>query len=143
MGTRDKPGYSVVTVYKRIRQPARIAHLTASGATIWLTLAPCADNMMGTPFPLTTSPSMPARRRSRLRAFSSQVPRSHTNPRPRRRASGRSSKKPGQTITSNLCLPILAGGWSVLWRSLLFALSCVFIIPIPRTLHWYVSWTIE
>jgi hypothetical protein len=33
-----------------------------------------------------------------------------------------------------------AGGLEVLWRTLVFALGCALIIPIPWLLHWYVRW---
>jgi hypothetical protein len=36
-----------------------------------------------------------------------------------------------------------ASGLSVLWRTLVFALSCVFIIPIPWTLRWYANWYVS
>jgi hypothetical protein len=31
-------------------------------------------------------------------------------------------------------------GWNVLWRTLVFTLSCLFIIPIPWTVLWLVRW---
>lgn len=31
-------------------------------------------------------------------------------------------------------------GWGVLWRTFVFALSCIFIIPIPWTMRWYINW---
>jgi hypothetical protein len=40
-------------------------------------------------------------------------------------------------------LSFVASGWGVLWRSWLFVLSCIFIIPIPWTLHWYMGWMIS
>lgn len=47
MGTWGKLGFSAVTVYKRIGQPTRIAHLPASGAAC-LALAACANgNLTG------------------------------------------------------------------------------------------------
>ncbi len=36
-----------------------------------------------------------------------------------------------------------ASGWDLLWRSWLFGLSCIVIVPIPWTLHWYVRWLIS
>jgi hypothetical protein len=36
-----------------------------------------------------------------------------------------------------------AGGWSVLWRFWLFALSCMVIVPIPWSLHWIVCWSVS
>jgi hypothetical protein len=38
-------------------------------------------------------------------------------------------------------LIFVASGWSMLWRTLLFSLSCALLIPIPWTLRWYVRWT--
>ncbi len=35
-----------------------------------------------------------------------------------------------------------ASGWGVLWRSLVFGLTSIFIIPIPWTLRWYMNWFI-
>lgn len=39
-------------------------------------------------------------------------------------------------------LVYVASGWGVLWRTLLFSLSCVLLIPIPWTLRWYFGWSI-
>lgn len=36
----------------------------------------------------------------------------------------------------------VGSGWGVLWRSLLFVLGCMFIIPIPWLLRWYTRWYI-
>jgi hypothetical protein len=36
-----------------------------------------------------------------------------------------------------------AKGWQVLWRTLAFVLGCVFIIPIPWVLHWFVRWYVS
>lgn len=36
-----------------------------------------------------------------------------------------------------------ASGWDLLWRSVLFFLSCVVLIPIPWTMRWYTSWLIS
>jgi GYF domain 2 len=33
-------------------------------------------------------------------------------------------------------------GWGLLWRSVLFALSCIVIIPIPWTFHWFTRWMV-
>jgi hypothetical protein len=44
---------------------------------------------------------------------------------------------------SNVQLSFVGGGWSVLWRSWVFALTCAFIIPIPWMLRWYVGWMIS
>jgi hypothetical protein len=33
-----------------------------------------------------------------------------------------------------------ASGWAMLWRTLLFAIGCVFFIPIPWVLRWYATW---
>lgn len=38
-------------------------------------------------------------------------------------------------------LIFVASGWSYLWHTLLFSLSCALLIPIPWTLRWYVRWT--
>jgi len=43
----------------------------------------------------------------------------------------------------NRQLVFTAGGWDILWRTWLFAISCVFIIPIPWTLHWITTWYIS
>jgi len=34
-------------------------------------------------------------------------------------------------------------GWGLLWRSLVFGLSCIFIIPIPWSLHWFTRWMVS
>jgi hypothetical protein len=36
-----------------------------------------------------------------------------------------------------------ASGWQVLWRSLVFALLCFLIIPIPWMLRWYGQWYVS
>jgi hypothetical protein len=36
-----------------------------------------------------------------------------------------------------------ASGLEMLWRTLVFALGCAFIIPIPWLLRWYANWTIS
>ncbi|HKH80146.1 MAG TPA: GYF domain-containing protein [Methylovirgula sp.] len=36
-----------------------------------------------------------------------------------------------------------ASGWEVLWRTFVFGLTILFIIPIPWTLHWYVRWYVS
>jgi hypothetical protein len=33
-----------------------------------------------------------------------------------------------------------ATGWQVLWRTLLFALGCCLLIPIPWAIRWYTQW---
>jgi hypothetical protein len=43
----------------------------------------------------------------------------------------------------NRQLVFTAGGWDILWRSWLFFLSCVVVIPIPWTLHWITRWYIS
>ncbi|MGO9703080.1 MAG: DUF4339 domain-containing protein [Xanthobacteraceae bacterium] len=43
----------------------------------------------------------------------------------------------------NRQLVFTAGGWDILWRTWLFAISCVFIIPIPWTLHWITTWYVS
>lgn len=34
-------------------------------------------------------------------------------------------------------------GWEVLWRTLVFGLTAIFIIPIPWTLHWLARWYVS
>lgn len=36
-----------------------------------------------------------------------------------------------------------ATGWGVLWRTVLFALGCSFLIPIPWVLRWYTRWYVS
>ncbi len=36
-----------------------------------------------------------------------------------------------------------ASGLQVLWRTLVFAVGCAFLIPIPWVLHWYAQWYIS
>jgi GYF domain 2 len=36
-----------------------------------------------------------------------------------------------------------ASGWQVLWRTVVFALAAVFIIPIPRIMGWYARWYVS
>jgi hypothetical protein len=36
-----------------------------------------------------------------------------------------------------------ASGWQVLWRTIVFVLAAIFIIPIPWMLHWYVRWYVS
>jgi hypothetical protein len=36
-----------------------------------------------------------------------------------------------------------ASGLEMLWRSLVFVLGCVFIIPIPWVLRWYTQWYVS
>jgi hypothetical protein len=43
----------------------------------------------------------------------------------------------------NRQLVFTAGGWDILWRTWLFALSCIVIIPIPWTLHWITTWYVS
>jgi hypothetical protein len=31
----------------------------------------------------------------------------------------------------------------VLWRTLVFALGCILLIPIPWVLRWYVNWYVS
>ena len=40
-------------------------------------------------------------------------------------------------------LGFAATGWGVLWRTLLFALACCFVIPIPWALRWYTHWMVS
>jgi hypothetical protein len=44
---------------------------------------------------------------------------------------------------SGLKLSYIASGWGLLWRSVLFAIGCGFIIPIPWVLRWYTGWTVS
>jgi GYF domain 2 len=37
----------------------------------------------------------------------------------------------------------IASGWQVLWRTILFALGVVLIIPIPWALSWYARWIVS
>jgi hypothetical protein len=43
----------------------------------------------------------------------------------------------------NRQLVFTAGGWDILWRTWLFAISCIFVIPIPWTLHWITTWYVS
>lgn len=43
----------------------------------------------------------------------------------------------------NRQLVFTAGGLDILWRTWLFALSCIVIIPIPWTLHWITTWYVS
>ncbi len=43
----------------------------------------------------------------------------------------------------NRRLVFTAGGWDILWRSWLFFLSCIVIIPIPWTMHWLTTWYVS
>jgi GYF domain 2 len=36
-----------------------------------------------------------------------------------------------------------ATGWQMLWRVLVFVLSCILVIPIPWTLRWYARWFVS
>jgi hypothetical protein len=36
-----------------------------------------------------------------------------------------------------------AGGWQVLWRTLVFAVAAAFIIPIPWVMGWYARWYVS
>jgi hypothetical protein len=36
-----------------------------------------------------------------------------------------------------------ATGLEMLWRTLVFAFACAFIIPIPWMLRWYVRWAVS
>jgi hypothetical protein len=36
-----------------------------------------------------------------------------------------------------------ATGLEMLWRTIVFAIGCVFIIPIPWVLHWYARWYVS
>jgi hypothetical protein len=39
-------------------------------------------------------------------------------------------------------LSFVASGWGMLWRTILFAIGCAFLIPIPWVLRWYIGWLI-
>ena len=49
----------------------------------------------------------------------------------------------GHTEGGNRQLVFTAGGWDILWRTWLFALSCVVVIPIPWTMHWLTTWYVS
>ena len=34
-------------------------------------------------------------------------------------------------------------GWGLLWRTVLFALSCIVIVPIPWSFHWFMRWMVS
>ena len=36
-----------------------------------------------------------------------------------------------------------ASGLEVLWRTIVFAIGCVFMIPIPWVMRWYASWYVS
>jgi hypothetical protein len=36
-----------------------------------------------------------------------------------------------------------ADGLNILWRTLVFSLSCIVLVPIPWTLRWYVRWLVS
>ena len=36
-----------------------------------------------------------------------------------------------------------ARGWQVLWRTIVLALTCIFIIPIPWMVNWYARWFVS
>jgi hypothetical protein len=36
-----------------------------------------------------------------------------------------------------------ATGWEMLWRTVLFALGCALLIPIPWVMRWYTSWYVS
>lgn len=40
-------------------------------------------------------------------------------------------------------LSFTATGLGYLWRTVVFALSCILIVPIPWTLRWYVGWIVS
>ena len=37
----------------------------------------------------------------------------------------------------------VGSGWGVLWRSIVFGVLCIFIIPIPWLLRWYSAWYVS
>jgi hypothetical protein len=36
-----------------------------------------------------------------------------------------------------------ASGWSYLWRTVVFIITAVFLIPIPWTLRWFITWAVS
>jgi hypothetical protein len=40
-------------------------------------------------------------------------------------------------------LQFTASGWGLLWRSVLFTVACIFIVPIPWTFRWYTRWMVS
>jgi hypothetical protein len=40
-------------------------------------------------------------------------------------------------------LQFIAGGWGFLWRTVVFTLSCMFIVPIPWSFHWFTRWLVS
>jgi hypothetical protein len=40
-------------------------------------------------------------------------------------------------------ITFVAGGWPLLWRTILFALGSVLVIPIPWVLNWYTRWIVS
>lgn len=46
-------------------------------------------------------------------------------------------------VGSSKKLSFVGTGWSVLWRSVVFVLACIFIIPIPWMMRWYARWFVS
>ncbi len=44
---------------------------------------------------------------------------------------------------SGMELSFVASGWSLLWRTFVFSLVSVFIIPIPWIMRWYFAWMVS
>jgi len=40
-------------------------------------------------------------------------------------------------------LAFTTSGWQILWRTYLFVLAMVLIIPIPWALSWYARWSVS
>jgi hypothetical protein len=40
-------------------------------------------------------------------------------------------------------ITFVAGGWPLLWRTILFALGSMLVIPIPWVLNWYTRWIVS
>jgi hypothetical protein len=47
-----------------------------------------------------------------------------------------------RNVAGTLAFDFVGSGWSILWRSYVLVLVCIFIIPIPWMMRWYVSWFI-
>jgi hypothetical protein len=43
----------------------------------------------------------------------------------------------------NVQVLFTGSGLEILWRTIVFVLSAIFIIPIPWTMHWYVRWFVR
>jgi hypothetical protein len=45
-----------------------------------------------------------------------------------------------RNVTGNVAFDFVGSGFSILWRSVVFALVCSLIIPIPWMLRWLMNW---